>query len=104
MLRIDLENIDTVGGVVPLRAAVSAAQHLDWAGPPTPTRYQESYVYPYDFEEYGADNRAPDNSLPGGRPEGRALMQPREIDVPAGAVLQLRLSEPLVLPGARPAP
>ncbi len=101
ILRLDLEDIDTVEGPVPLHAAVRAAQHHDWAGPPTTTLYEESLVYPNDFEDYGGEKRAPDNSLPEGRPEGRTLMQPREIDVPAGAVLQLRLSEPVVLPEGR---
>ncbi len=102
MLRINLESIDTVAGPMPLHAAVRTAQHHDWAGPPTPAPYEESFVYPFDFSEYGTENTAPDNSLPGGRTaEGRTLMQPREINVPAGAVMQLRLSEPIVLPGAR---
>jgi hypothetical protein len=98
-IRVDLVDIDTVEGTVPLRAAVRSAQHADWAGPPTPEPYA-SYVYPYDFLDYGSDTAARDSS-PSGRPvEGATMMQPREIRIPAGASVQVQLVDPLVLPGA----
>jgi hypothetical protein len=99
-LRVDLQNIDTVAGTVPLRAAVRRALHYDWAGPPTPEPYA-SYIYPYDFLEYGSDTSAPGTSPPGHRVEGATMMQPREVRVPAGALVQVQLVDPLMLPGAR---
>lgn len=98
-LRVQLDSIDTVAGTVPLHAAVRGSQHFAWQGPPTPEFYS-SYVYPYDFLDYGTASEAPGATSAGRTVEGRTLMQPREIDVPAGAVLQLQLIEALVLPGA----
>ena len=99
-IRVDLQNIETVAGTVPLHAAVRSAQHYDWAGPPTPEPYA-SYIYPYDFLEYGSDTSAPGTSPPGHRVEGATMMQPREVRVPAGALVDLQLVDPLMLPGAR---
>lgn len=99
-IRVDLQSIDTVAGTVPLRAAVRRAQHYDWAGPPTPEPYA-SYIYPYDFLEYGSDTAAPGTSPPGTPVEGATMMQPREVRVPAGALVQVQLVDPLMLPGAR---
>ncbi len=99
-IRVDLQNIDTVDGTIPLRAAVRSAQHYDWAGPPTPEPYA-SYIYPYDFLEYGSDTSAPGTSPPGRPVEGATMMQPREVRVPAGALVQVQIIDPLILPGAR---
>jgi hypothetical protein len=99
-IRVDLQNVDTVAGTIPLRAAVRSAQHYDWAGPPTPEPYA-SYIYPYDFLEYGSDTSAPGTSPPGHRVEGATMMQPREVRVPAGALVQVQLVDPLMLPGSR---
>jgi hypothetical protein len=103
LVRVQLDSIDTIAGTLPLRASVLGAQHYSWTGPPTPTPYA-SYVYSYGFSNYGADTSSSVTSGPGQPVEGRTLMQPREIDLPTGAQMQLQLVEPLVLPGARLAP
>jgi hypothetical protein len=99
-VRVELENIDTVAGTVPLHAAVRRAQHYDWAGPPTPEPYA-SYIYPYDLLEYGSGTSAPGTEPPGRPVEGATMMQPREVRVPAGALVEVQLVDPLLLPGAR---
>lgn len=99
-IRVELQNIDTVAGTIPLHGAVRSAQHYDWAGPPTAEPYA-SYIYPYDFLEYGSDTSAPGTSAPEHPVEGATMMQPREIRVPAGALVQVQLVDPLMLPGAR---
>jgi hypothetical protein len=99
-LRVDLQNIDTVDGTVPLHASVRHAQHYDWVGPPTPEPYA-SYIFPYDFLEYGSDTSAPGTSPPMHENYGATMMQPREVRVPAGALVQVQLVDPLMLPGAR---
>lgn len=99
-IRVDLQNIDTVAGTVPLHAAVMHAQHYDWAGPPTPEPYA-SYIYPYDFLEYGSDTSAPGTAPPAEKTYGATMMQPREVRVPAGALVQVQIVDPLALPGAR---
>lgn len=101
VIRVQLGRIDSAAGAIPLHAAVRAAEHFAWAGPPTPDP-SASYVFPYGFTDYGSNVDAPGG--PGERGEGRTLMQPRELRVPAGAAMQLVLTEPLVLPGARLAP
>lgn len=97
LIRVQLDRIDTVAGSLPLHASVRSAEHFAWRGPPTPDT-TASYVFPYGFTDYGSDERAPADSS---QAEGRALMQPREIRVPAGAVMRLELVDPLVLPGAQ---
>lgn len=99
-IRVDLENIDTVAGTIPLRAAVRSAQHYNWSGPPTPEPYA-SYIYPYDFLEYGSETSAAGTEAPEHPVEGATMMQPREVRVPAGALVQVQLVDPLMLPGAR---
>jgi hypothetical protein len=103
LLRVQLDSIDTVAGTLPLLASVLGAQHYGWMGPPTPGPYA-SYLYSYGFSDYGTAASSTVTSGPGQPVEGRTLMQPREIDVPTGALMQLQLVEPLVLPGARLAP
>jgi hypothetical protein len=98
LIRMQLERIETVAGLVPLHAAVRSAEHFAWAGPPTPDP-DSSNLFPRRFTDYGQDVSEP-REVPGHTLEGRALMQPRELRVPAGAVIQLVLTEPLVLPGA----
>jgi hypothetical protein len=98
-IRVTLQNIDTVAGTIPLHGAIRSAQHYDWLGPPTAEPYA-SYIYPYDFLEYGSDTSAPGTSPPGHPVEGATMMQPREVRVPAGALVQVQLVDPLMLPGA----
>jgi hypothetical protein len=98
-VRVDLVDIDTIEGTVPLRAAVRSVQHADWMGPPTPEPYA-SYIYPYGFLDYGSETAAPATSLPGRPVEGATMMQPREIRIPAGALVRVQLVDPLTLPGA----
>lgn len=101
LIGVQLESIDTIAGPVPLRAAVRTSQHYSWTGPPTPQAPYGSEVYPFGFTNYGSATWTPQGAIPGRPAEGRAMMQPREIDIPAGALLQLQLIEPLVLPGAQ---
>jgi hypothetical protein len=100
IIRVQLQSIDTIRGTVPLHASIRSAQHYDWKGPPTPETITAD-VYPYDFEDYGTETSSSNTSVPGRPVEGRTLMQPREVHVPAGALLRLQLTEPLVLPGAQ---
>jgi hypothetical protein len=97
-IRVDVRYVMTVAGLSPLHAAVQHAQHVDWNGPPEWVPY-DSYLYAYDFLDYGSEA-----SIPGSPAAGATMMQPREIDVPAGAIVQLQLVEPLVLPGAQLGP
>jgi hypothetical protein len=98
-VRVDLIDIDTVEGTVPLHAAVRSAQHSDWVAPPTPQPYAE-YTYSYDFLDYGSATAARPSSPPGRPVEGATMMQPREIRIPAGALVQVQLVDPLTLPGS----
>jgi hypothetical protein len=100
LIRVELESVDTVAGTVPLHAAVRWAQHYDWKGPPTPEPYA-SYVTSDSFLDYGTETDGPGVSQYGGPAvEGRTLMQPREVRIPKDAVMQLELTEALILPGA----
>jgi hypothetical protein len=99
LIRMELDSVDTVAGTLPLRAAVRWAQHYDWTGPPTPEPYA-SYVYSEGFLDYGTSSAAPGVSTYGRSAEGRTMMQPKEVHVPQGAVIQLELTEALILPGA----
>ena len=71
-IRFYLDRIDTVAGPLPLHAAVRRAEHSENPGP---------------GDGHGA--------------EGRAMMQPRDIFMPAGAAIELVLVDPLLLPGTR---
>ncbi len=99
LIRVKLESVDTIAGTVPLHAAVRRAQHYDWSGPPTPDPYTP-YVNEDPFIDYGTVTADPGVSAYGSRAEGRAMMQPREVRIPKGAVMQLELTQALILPGA----
>jgi hypothetical protein len=99
LIRVELESVDTVAGTVPLHAAVRWAQHYDWKGPPMRERYG-SYVNSDAFLDYGTESAGPRVSIAGPPAEGRTMMQPKEIRIPKDAVIQLQLTEALILPGA----
>ena len=99
LIRVELDSVDTVAGTLPLHAAVRWAQHYDWKGPPTPEPYA-SYLYSDGFLDYGTKSAGPGVSTSGRPVEGRTMMQPREVRIPEGAVIQLQLTEALILPGA----
>jgi hypothetical protein len=98
-VRLSFESIETTRGSVPLRAVLRSTEHYDWQGPPLYTPGQ-ALRWPYDFGDYHEDT-APAGALPGRPVEGRAMMQPREIHVPWGAVMRLQVTEPVLLPGSR---
>jgi hypothetical protein len=87
-LRLALESIDTVRGRMPLRAVVRQSQHVQWLAPD-----------PLDF---AASARTSYQSLPETNSYqvlyGYNLSQPREVHIPAGAVVELALTAPLELP------
>jgi hypothetical protein len=93
-VRVQLRTIDTVAGPAPLQAALRAAQHVDWAGPAAPgTRA------PYGLLESGWTGGPPTPSSRGIEPGYvQDRVSPREIHVPAGALLELELVQPLVWP------
>ena len=97
LIRVQIDLIDTVVGSVPCHAAVRSAEHFAWAGPPTPDPNTPDLL-PHGAIDSNQDRAEPRDPL-GRTVEGRALMQPRELRVPAGAVIQLVLTQPLVLPG-----
>ena len=99
LIRVELDSVDTIAGTVPLHAAVRWAQHYDWKGPPTPTPYA-SYVNSDAFLDYGTQTAGPGISTTGRSAEGRTMMQPKEVRIPKDAVIQLQLTEALILPGA----
>jgi hypothetical protein len=99
LIRVELDDIDTVAGTVPLHAAVRRAQHYDWKGPPRRVPYA-SYVNSDSFLDYGTQSAGPSVSTSGPPAEGRTMMQPTEVRIPKGAVIQLELTEALILPGA----
>jgi hypothetical protein len=98
-VRVALESIDTVGGTVPLAAALRRAQHVDWIGPPSMTPRQ-SLQAPYDLLELGREQviqPGPDQHA-----TSYEIAQPRQIQVPLGALVMLQLTEPLVVKGPPP--
>jgi hypothetical protein len=105
-LRVKIDSIDTVAGTLPVQAAVRHAEHTAWAGPatlqPAPSKYgPDTYIYPYDFFGYGSDYAGPAPTGPAEPLYGYSVERPREIRVPSGALVELVLVRPLVLPGAR---
>jgi hypothetical protein len=86
-LRLTLDSIDTVQGKTPLHAAIRRSQYLQWLAPD-----------PLDF---AASARTSSGSPPGatsyGPFYGYGFSQPREVHIPAGAVVELALVEPLQL-------
>jgi hypothetical protein len=71
---VAIHAVDTVDGTVPVAAVVRSAQHVDWIGPPVP---EPLFGYEYPHE------------------------QPAQVRVPRGALIELQLVEPLLLPDAR---
>jgi hypothetical protein len=98
-LRISLDEIDTSRGRVPVQAALRHAQRYQWLGPDALQAYTSTS--PAAEFTYGPSLK---RLLP--VPDGFAYQnewsnssqQPREVRVPRGALLELALLEPLVLP------
>jgi hypothetical protein len=69
---VRIDTLDTAFGTLPVAAALREAQHVDWVAP-----------------------------LPRKPNVGYALRRPKEVRVPSGALLELQLTSPLVLPRGR---
>jgi hypothetical protein len=94
-IEVRIDSIDTVEGTLPVAAAVREAQHVDVAGP-LRIGPRFTYEYPYGFLEYGMGGAPPpESAVPR---VGYELEEQREVRVPRGALIELQLTRPLVLP------
>lgn len=98
VLRID--TIDTPAGALPLTAAVRQAQHVDLVAPSRHLAPRFESDFPRGSVEYGTVDaqRPPESELPG---VTFAREPVREVHVPRGALMELQLTQPLVLPEGR---
>lgn len=94
LVRID--TVDTAAGTLPISAAVREAQHVDWVAPLRPTAtFQDEYPYALLEDGAGATFRPPELAVPN---VGYAFRHPKEVWVPRGALMELQLTRPLVVP------
>jgi hypothetical protein len=97
-LRVAFRSIDTVRGPALIEAGLRDAQHYEWAGPdPLIVDTSSGPSYMSRYGDLPSD--APSANLFGYQVEyGFGTTQPREVRVPNGAIMELALIGPLVVP------
>ena len=91
-IRVALQSIDTVGGPVPIEAAVREAQHYEWLGP-------DPLSVDYMSRNRDLPDAARSANLFGYQAAyGYDTTQPSEVRIPRGAVMEIALTAPLAPP------
>jgi hypothetical protein len=102
-LSLALDRVETVDGPAPISAAVQHAQRGTFPGPaqvvPIPRGDYVGHLYPYDTWATGYGSI-------GGGPLGFGydVEYRREVRIPAGGAIELRLTRPLIPPGTSVSP
>jgi hypothetical protein len=95
-LRLDFQGVQTTAGFAPIEARVDASTAQTYLGPP---RY---VAQPYGYDSWYGPYYGGYPYPYGGGPSGYVYdeYRPREVHLPAGAVLRLTLTHPLIAPSA----
>lgn len=99
-VRLAIKSVDTVRGRAPLTAVVREAQHRSWVVPPALVP-EKAHRLSYDLFDY--HDQIIGTSGPGAPQFGYQSEPPHQVLLPASALIELQLTEPLVLPNVPPA-
>ena len=103
-LGLRISSIETLSGTLPVEAAIRHAQRETWTGPARVIRESSSwnasaYLNPSDLVR--GDSPGGWAGATGAPFYGDIVKAPREVRIPDGAMVELVLVRPLVLPGSR---